>query len=397
VAPWRVLAVKADAMGNWFSSSAEVAMPGAELALAGLESVLVKSVSSVGYHHLVLSTEGVIYSFGEGAHGGLGRLEGDLSAPRAVEGLRGVRVKAVAAGGYHSLALSDHGEVYSFGHGGYGQLGHGDQEHQPTPKLIEGLRGVRVTAIAAGGYHSLVLSDRGALYTFGEGAHGQLGHGEHKDGRQTTPKLIETLPVRGRVTAIAAGGYHSVLLSDHGALYTFGHGGYGQLGHGDRMHQPTPTLVDGLPAQGRVTAMAAGAFHTVASTDRGALFAFGAGGKGQLGLGDTSDALRPAQVTAMEGRLVRAMAAGISHSLFQDNFGQLFEVGWGGSANERTTPSLVDGLKGVRVAEEGGSIAAGGRGSLACASNRRCFRWDEQGVCNVTEDKGEAQVYPPAT
>jgi len=337
-----VLAVNADAMGNWFSSSAEVAMPGAELALAGLESVLVKSVSSVGYHHLVLSTEGVIYSFGEGAHGGLGRLEGDLSAPRAVEGLRGVRVKAVAAGGYHSLALSDHGEVYSFGHGGYGQLGHGDQEHQPTPKLIEGLRGVRVTAIAAGGYHS-------------------------------------------------------VLLSDHGALYTFGHGGYGQLGHGDRMHQPTPTLVDGLPAQGRVTAMAAGAFHTVASTDRGALFAFGAGGKGQLGLGDTSDALRPAQVTAMEGRLVRAMAAGISHSLFQDNFGQLFEVGWGGSANERTTPSLVDGLKGVRVAEEGGSIAAGGRGSLACASNRRCFRWDEQGVCNVTEDKGEAQVYPPAT
>jgi len=256
---------------------------------------------------------------------------------------------------------------------------------------------VRVTAIAAGGYHSLLMSDRGALYTFGEGAHGQLGHGEHKDGRQTTPKLIDALPVRGRVTAIAAGGYHSLLMSDHGEVYSFGHGGYGQLGHGDRQHQPAPKLIEGLPAYGRVTAIAAGAFHSLASTDRGALFAFGAGGRGQLGLSATSDALRPAHVVAMEGRRVKAMAAGVSHSLFLDNFGQLFEAGWGGSTNERTTPTLVDGLKGVRVADDGGCIAAGARGSLACASNGRCFGWGEDGVYNTTADKElEEYAYPAA-
>jgi alpha-tubulin suppressor-like RCC1 family protein len=85
-----------------------------------------------------------------------------------------VRVAAVAAGWQHSLALSETGEVYSFGNGAYGQLGHGDQEDQHTPRPIAALQGMRVGIIAAGDQHSLVVSTAGRLYSFGHGGQGAL-------------------------------------------------------------------------------------------------------------------------------------------------------------------------------------------------------------------------------
>ena len=87
------------------------------------------------------------------------------------------------------------------------------------------------------------MTDRGAVYSFGHGMHGQLGHGDTSD--QPTPRLIDGLPERGRVVAVAAGAHHSLAVSDRGAIYSFGHGGHGQLGHGDRADQLLPQLVGG--------------------------------------------------------------------------------------------------------------------------------------------------------
>ena len=86
------------------------------------------------------------------------------------------RIEQVSVGvSGHILALTHTGEVLSFGNGGAGQLGHGDEEHQLVPKVIEALRGVRVVAIAAGGTHSMVLTDEGEVLSFGKGEHGKLG------------------------------------------------------------------------------------------------------------------------------------------------------------------------------------------------------------------------------
>eukprot|EP00966_Prymnesium_polylepis_P257076 5938633-Prymnesium_polylepis.1 len=60
-----------------------------------------------------------------------------------MEALRSVRVCAVAAGHIHSLVLDVGGEVYSFGGGRFGQLGHGDTANQPTPQVIKALKGVK--------------------------------------------------------------------------------------------------------------------------------------------------------------------------------------------------------------------------------------------------------------
>ena len=120
-----------------------------------------------GDFSLVVSAAGRVYSFGWGLYGALGH--GDQLSqhtPRLIEVLRGVRVSAVAAGGGHSLALSE-GKVYSFGWGDAGRLGHGDAEHTTTPRVIAGLRGVR--SIAAGSATSFAVDSAGAVFGWGEG------------------------------------------------------------------------------------------------------------------------------------------------------------------------------------------------------------------------------------
>ena len=78
-------------------------------------------------------------------------------------------MRAVAAGDYHSLVVSEEGRVYSFGAGEDGKLGHGDDENQLTPRLIEGLRTSKVCAVAAGTAHSLAISSKGIAYGWGIG------------------------------------------------------------------------------------------------------------------------------------------------------------------------------------------------------------------------------------
>ena len=164
------------------------------------------------------------------------------------------RVKSVSTGIGHILVLTTTGEVLSFGSGWYGRLGHGDEEDQLEPKVIEALRGTRVVAIAAGAEHSMVLTDEGAVLSFGQGSHGyplgylrgrKLGDGEEED--QPVPKVIKAL--RGtRVVAIATCDRHSMVLTDEGTVLSLGYESNGPLGHGGKKNQCTPKLIAGLQA-----------------------------------------------------------------------------------------------------------------------------------------------------
>ena len=96
----------------------------------------------------------------------------------------------MSAGGWHSLATTADGAVWSWGCGAYGGLGHGDQQHQLLPKKIEALADQRVVALSAGEHHSLSITADGAVFTWGQGFHGCLGHGEDLS-NQLLPKKIE--------------------------------------------------------------------------------------------------------------------------------------------------------------------------------------------------------------
>jgi len=97
----------------------------------------------------------------------------------------------VSAAERHNLALTADGAAWSWGACYNGQLGHGDTQRQLLPKKIEAFAGQRVVTVAAGSAHSLAITADGAVFTWGGGAFGKLGHGDEQ--HELLPKKIETL------------------------------------------------------------------------------------------------------------------------------------------------------------------------------------------------------------
>ena len=97
--------------------------------------------------------------------------------PRLVEALKAKRVRDVACGSSHSAAITSSGELYTWGCGEYGRLGHGDNITQLRPKQVKALAGQRVIQVACGSRdaQTLALTDEGLVYSWGDGDFGKLG------------------------------------------------------------------------------------------------------------------------------------------------------------------------------------------------------------------------------
>jgi alpha-tubulin suppressor-like RCC1 family protein len=117
-------------------------------------------------------------------------------------------IKQVACGQSHILALTDSGDVYSFGNGSMMQLGHGAKTNVRLPRLV--LRGKDIHAIATGRYHSMAVTGSGVLYTWGCGESGQLAHST-LDG-ESFPRLVNAI-LPNVVGQIACGEHHSFCLA----------------------------------------------------------------------------------------------------------------------------------------------------------------------------------------
>ena len=217
-------------------------------------------------------------------------------------------VVAVAAGLFHSLALSRDGTVMACGYNRFGRLGLGDTVDRDTFTVMAGLRGV--VDIDAGSYHSIAVIAEGGLYTWGTGW--ATGHGEEcLQGIYLPRYIFEQCLVPTKVTGggieeavvvqVAAGGNHSMALTASGELYAWGKGNWGQLGHGGKEDLAVPRVVDRI--KGAVMGMAGGIHHSLVTTAEGHVLAFGGKGPfaacGCLGLGaGVMEALTP---TAIDG------------------------------------------------------------------------------------------------
>ena len=209
------------------------------------------------------------------------------------------------------MALAEDGKVFSWGDGLYGRLGHGDGENQLLPKLVAALVGKQVVQISCGGYHSLAVTASGAVYSWGYGDDGKLGHGNQE--HQMLPKEVEAL--RGRqVTMVSAGGSHSLALTASGEVLSWGGGYYGKLGHGDEENQLRPKVVEALQGT-RVVQISGGNIHTLALAEDGKVFSWGDGGNGLLGHGHERDLDVPTEVEALRGKHVMEVRAGYDTSL----------------------------------------------------------------------------------
>lgn len=115
-----------------------------------------------------------------------------MHVPKTVEALEGKRACQLACGDSHSLVLTENYEIFTFGHGGRGQLGHGDTQMRLLPTRVCAMEGLEVRSVAAGGHHSMAFvkgSKTTEIFTWGGGKSGELGHGDRLC--QLAPKRLD--------------------------------------------------------------------------------------------------------------------------------------------------------------------------------------------------------------
>nr|XP_054516135.1 probable E3 ubiquitin-protein ligase HERC4 isoform X24 [Pan troglodytes] len=261
--------------------------------VVALDAQNIVAVSCGEAHTLALNDKGQVYAWGLDSDGQLGLVGSEecIRVPRNIKSLSDIQIVQVACGYYHSLALSKASEVFCWGQNKYGQLGLGtDCKKQTSPQLLKSLLGIPFMQVAAGGAHSFVLTLSGAIFGWGRNKFGQLGLNDEND--RYVPNLLKSLRSQ-KIVYICCGEDHTAALTKEGGVFTFGAGGYGQLGHNSTSHEINPRKVFELMGS-IVTQIACGRQHTSAFVpSSGRIYSFGLGGNGQLGTGSTSNRKSP--------------------------------------------------------------------------------------------------------
>ncbi len=282
----------------------------------------VTNISAGFYHSLFLKSNGSLWAMGWNLYGQLGNDAYATAYPYGTDAPAEIEtgsITAIAAGGGHSLFLKSNGSLWAMGWNGYGELGDGTTDGgNYEVDVPEQIVASNVTAIACGLNHSLFLKSNGSLWAMGDNSYGQLGDGTTDGGNYETNRPEQI--VAGNVTAIAAGYRHSLFLKSDGSLWGMGDNAYGQLGNGAYTNTNVPVQI----VAGNVTAIAAGDQHSMFLESGGSLRVMGNNNVGQLGdpaIGTTNgpDLIVSSNVTAI--------AAGGSHSLFLKSNGSLWAMG----------------------------------------------------------------------
>jgi len=205
----------------------------------------------------------------------------------------------VSCGNDNTLVLAVTGLVWNCGKGEHGRLGHRDETNKMILTFIEtgDRKGVDITLIVAGGLHSMALEATGAVWTWGFGASGQLGHNILENRFVLTIMEREAFNMH-KVVSLTAGRVHSVAVTMEGELWVWGSGYFRSLGLGDQMNRKKPTLIgtDTALGESHVLTESCGFFYTLAMTKDGALWTFGMDEQGKLGHNDHNNRLVPTRV-----------------------------------------------------------------------------------------------------
>ena len=259
------------------------------------ETVPLTSTTIGGGNHFSLfldTTTNTLNAAGENILGQLGNgVAGfDIKTPLPVtmpEGFDG-EIASVSAGLIHGSFLTADGDVYSWGFGNFGRLGHGDDETRLIPKKIDALDHVTIARIENGNGASYAIDDHGTLYAWGQNSNGQLGLGDLA--HRSVPTPVSALDDE-TVVDVSSGTAHTVVLTADGDVYAFGSNRAGQIGSPEGLDDggepvrrvSTPVKVDGLPEG--VVSITADTNSSFAVTADGQVYGWGENRFGQIGLG----------------------------------------------------------------------------------------------------------------
>lgn len=358
-------------VGSCFGAKLDSLLPKA------LESAVVLDVQNIacgGRHAALVTKQGEIFSWGEELGGRLGHgVDSDVLQPKLIDALNSMNIELVACGEHHTCAVTLSGDLYTWGDGHFGLLGHGNEVSHWVPKRLNGpLEGIHVSSISCGPWHTAVVTSAGQLFTFGDGTFGVLGHGDRRS--VSKPREVESLKGLRTVRA-ACGVWHTAAVVEvmvgnssssncsSGKLFTWGDGDKSRLGHGDKEARLVPTCVAAL-VEPNFCQVACGHSLTVALTTSGHVYTMGSPVYGQLG-NPQGDGKLPCRVEGKLGKtFVEEIACGAYHVAVLTSRTEVYTWGKGlngrlghGDTDDRSFPTLVEALKDKQVK------------SIACGTN----------------------------
>ncbi|KAG9332983.1 hypothetical protein JZ751_013938 [Albula glossodonta] len=268
------------------------------------------------------------------------------------EDLRLIRQACVfGSAGNEALYVTVNDEVFSLGTNCSGCLGLGDSQSTIEPRRIDILCGKKIVSLSYGtGPHVVIATADGEVFAWGHNGYSQLGNGTTNHG--LTPAQVSANLLSKKVTEVACGSHHTIALTTEGEVrytavlgqcvcgaivtlalsqvYAWGYNNSGQVGSGSTANQPTPRRVSSCLqskvvvniACGQLCSMAVldngeivcGYAHTLALTDEGAVYAWGANSYGQLGTGNKGNQAVPTLINTDKERMVEVAACHAAHT-----------------------------------------------------------------------------------
>jgi alpha-tubulin suppressor-like RCC1 family protein len=194
------------------------------------------------FHCIARNSSGKVYCWGCNEWGllGIGSQDDSYHKPKLNQCLNNEFVIDIKCGDRHSLVLTNYGEVYAWGENNIGQIGNGCNSDQLIPIKVKGFQNERVVMISCGWGHSMALTER-HVYSWGRNDYGQLGIGNTLNSNE--PKFVAVIDENKCnvfIEKISCGLFHSLLLSSDGYIYAFGNNYYGELGNQKEGNELSP-------------------------------------------------------------------------------------------------------------------------------------------------------------
>jgi alpha-tubulin suppressor-like RCC1 family protein len=268
----------------------------------------------------------------------------------------------VAVGNRSRCVLAEDGQAFCWGTNGSGQLGTGDTTDSLLPRPVDtsgALQGKKLIIIDLGSSHGCGLDADGVVYCWGANMFGQLGNGTTTNTALPTP-VSAGAATGERFVDLDTGSNSTCAVAASGRAYCWGVNDYGQLGNGTKINSSVPVGVSTATslANKRVVQVDVGQYHTCAVDSDRVAHCWGSGTTGRLGDGLNTDTSRPVAVstaTALSGRKIATITAGVQHSCSADSSGRVACWGFNGNMQigdgtnlTRSTPTavLTNGLLG---------------------------------------------------
>lgn len=228
-------------------------------------------VLTAGSHQVILRADGSVWTYGDNKYGELGdgtKVSRDDLAKVTFTG--DVKIKDIASGDNHVLALDVDGNVWAWGRNNYNQLGIDIGESLSPTKLD---LGEKIVKIAAGYNQSFAITEENKLIAWGLNDNGQLGIGSSDF--DAMPTMVQN--VKG-ILDIDTGKAHSTLITTNGDVYTCGNNSYGALS-GTISKRTRFEKAEGLE---NICHISSGEHHNLALDLNGKAYAWGGNASSQI-------------------------------------------------------------------------------------------------------------------